>query len=277
MKHSSHPARPRVDISALPHLDSLQLGHVQHLLRLAAQPPGDWTLMGNFEGTQEGDDALRYQLAHLVYTLATAQYHHTPAYRQPYRTAIRELITKMLRHEVWAYWELTSRGGNVIDPDLTELREGWVDPVAKQNVMYSGHLLTMVGLAAMLYRDGFYDKPGSITFKFRPLFRGLGVEDFVYDHRRLANAVHREFASNSFLGCQCEPNGIFVYCNQFALLGLWLDDLIHGGDRSIEARDRFADAWSSRSNLFHRMPDPTLPFFYMVRQQMVVGEAELKN
>jgi hypothetical protein len=52
----------------------------------------------------------------------------------------------MLLRIVWAYWFNTSLGGVVTDPDLKKLREPWADPVIKENIMYSGHLLYMVAL-----------------------------------------------------------------------------------------------------------------------------------
>ena len=75
----------------------------------------------------------------------------------------------MLLRIVWAYWFNTSLGGKqyrpkalldfvrheltyspfqgtATDPDLKKLREPWADPVVRENIMYSGHLLYMVAL-----------------------------------------------------------------------------------------------------------------------------------
>jgi hypothetical protein len=262
--------------TTLPALDEQQIAHVEHVLALARQAPGDWSDMGPFDATQEGDDAYRYQLAYMTYLLGLVQYHYTPAYRELYRNAFSRLITKMLRLDVWGYWELASRGSKVMDPDLVELGEGWADPVRRKNVMYSGHLLMMVGLYEMLYRDGRYDRSGSLTFEHRPPFRGLGPADFRYDHTKLTETIYAEFERNNFLGCECEPNGIFVYCNQFPMLGFLHYDLTHGTDIARPVLQRFRAAWSARSDLFRQEPGD-LPVFYLVRQNEVVTEGADEN
>ncbi len=258
-------------------VDGKSLGHLRHIVNLARQAPGDWSDMGPYDPTQEGDDAYRYQLAYMAYTLSLAQYHHTPAYRELHRDTMARLIEKMMRWEVWGYWELASRGGKVLDPDLTELRDGWIDPVMRQNVMYSGHLLMMVGLYEMLYRDGRFDAEGSLTFEFRPVFRGMGPEDFPYDHGRLVRAIFGEFERNDFIGCECEPNAIFVNCNQFAVLGFIHYDRTHDTDLAARAMPAFRDRWMARSNLFGNDPDADLPIFYRVRQDDFVYEDSEDN
>lgn len=258
-------------------LDDRALGHLRHIVNLSRQKPGDWSDMGPYDPSQEGDDAYRYQLAYMAYTLGLVQYHHTPAYRELWRDTTARLIEKMMRWEVWGYWELTSRGSKVLDPDMTELGDGWIDPVMRQNVMYSGHLVMMVGLYEMLYRDGRYDRPGSLTFQFRPVFRGMGPEDFPYDHRRLVDAVYAEFERNDFLGCECEPNAIFVYCNQFPLLGFKHYDHTHGTDHAARAMPRFEESWRSRSTMFGDSPSDDLPIFFRKRQNDFIYEESDDN
>jgi hypothetical protein len=258
--------------AAQPALDGRQLGHLRHIVRLSRQVQGDWSCMWPFDATQEGDDAYRYQLAYMGYVLALTQYHHTPAYRELYRETLRALIDQMLRIDVWGYWELASKGSHVTDPDLAELGGGWDDPAARMNVMYSGHLLMMVGLYEMLYRDHRYDEEGSLTFKHRPPFHGLGPQDFHYDHKRLVEVVHAEFERNGFLGCECEPNAIFVHNNLPALLGFVLYDHTHGTDVARPAFERFQKAWSERTGLFSADKDAPVPLYWRVRQQAEVTE-----
>ena len=258
------------DIEGHPHLDSAQLGHVRHVVRLANQLPGDWSYMGHYEPDEEGDDAFRYQLAMMAYALGAAQAHHTPAYRELYRDTTEKLIEKMLRFDVWGYWENTSRGSKILDPGLEALGEGWLDPVVRQNIMYSGHLLKMVGLYEMLYRTGRYDRPGSLTFEFRPVFRGMGPERFEYDHGRLLETILQEFQRNDYLGCECEPNTVFVLCNQVPLLGFKHYDHTHGTQFAPDTMKRFEEAWRNRSTLFDTDASAEeLPMYWMVRQQLV--------
>jgi hypothetical protein len=229
--------------------------------------------MWPFDSTQEGDDAYRYQLAYMAYTLALTQYHRTPAYRELWRDAMRAIIQQMLRIDVWGYWELVSRGSHVTDPALAELSDGWNDPAAHMNVMYSGHLLLMVGLYEMLYRDRRYDEEGSITFKHRPPFHGLGPTDFGYDHSRLLAAIRAEFERNGYLGCECEPNGIFVRSNLPAMLGFLVYDYDHGTDIARPTFARFRQAWSEHTGLFSDGESSSIPDHWQVRQEAAVTEA----
>jgi hypothetical protein len=57
---------------------------------------------------------------------------------------------------------------------MTELRKPWSDPVIKENIMYSGHLLLMTSLYAMLFDDNEFEKSGSLTFKLRHWAWGFG-------------------------------------------------------------------------------------------------------
>lgn len=262
---------------SIPTLDTKQIGHIKHIIRLSRQAPGDWSDMGPFDPTNEGDDAYRYQLAYMAYTLAVAQHHYFPAHRELFKETFQNLIEKMMRHDVWGYWELTSKGSKVMDPDLEVLVEGWVDPVVGKNVMYSGHLLMMVGLYEMLYRDGKYLQEGSLTFMCRPPFRGLGPQDFPYDFHKLAAVIEAQFSAGHGMGCECEPNGVFVYCNQFALMGLKLYDHIFGTNRSAALFTQFKESWSAKSNLFKLEEPGALPVFYAVKQEEVITEGGSDN
>ncbi len=269
--HNSNSTEP------IPTLDAKQWGHIRHIIRLSRQAPGDWSDMGPFDPTNEGDDAYRYQLAYMAYTLAIVQQHYLPGYRELFKETFQRLIEKMMRHDVWGYWELTSKGSKVMDPDLEVLVEGWVDPVVGKNVMYSGHLLMMVGLYEMLYRDGRYNQEGHLTFMCRPPFRGLGPQDFPYDFHKLSSVIEAQFASSHGMGCECEPNGVFVYCNQFALMGLKLYDHVFGTNRSAQLFRQFKAAWGKKSNLFKPVGSGSLPVFYAVRQDEVINEGGPDN
>ena len=258
-------------------LNRKQLGHLHHFARLSRQAPGDWTDMGPFDPTNEGDDAYRYQLAYMAYGLALAQYHHLPAYSAELKDTLERLIEKMMRQDVWLYWEMTSRGSKFFDPDLRKLGEGWPDPVRSKNIMYSGHLFLMVCLHEALYREGKYSRPGSLTFRYRPPLRGLGPEDFVYDVHSLMQVVVDQFRESKGLGCECEPNGIFVYCNQFPLLALKLYDHVYGTSFSNQLESEFRDAWRRRSNLFVTGKSESLPVFYQVKQDLVITEDSEDN
>ena len=204
-----------VDLSRYPKLTAEQAGHLRHFHNLASQPDGEWHHMGTQEPMQEFLDALRYQLATMVYAVASTHFHRQNALRGVYKPLIRLLIHKMLRREVWSYWFNTSHGGITTDPSWTELRKPWADPVVRENIMYSGHLLLMTSLYAMLFDDDEFEHEDSLSFTWNPIFWGLGPETFSYKTQTLQEAILREMERNGWVGVCCEPNAVFVVCNQF--------------------------------------------------------------
>lgn len=73
----------------------------------------------------------------------------------------------------------------------------------------------MTSLYAMLFDDDRYEQEGALTFLFNPIFYGMGPETFSYTRSTLQDAVIKEMESNGWLGACCEPNSIFIVCNQF--------------------------------------------------------------
>lgn len=203
-----------LDLTRYQKLTPLQVGHLRHFYNLANQPDGQWHHMGSQEPAQEFLDAYRYQLATMTYGAAVAYYHRTPALRSVYKPLIRQLIRKMLHRGCWGYWFNTSHSGKFTDPSLDKLREPWADPVVRENIMYSGHLLLMTSLYAMLFDDDEFEQPESLVFDWNPIFWGER-QRFAYDNRSLQKAILAEMERNKWVGVCCEPNLVFVVCNQF--------------------------------------------------------------
>jgi len=263
-----------IDLDRIPALDDVQLGHLRHIENLANQLPGDWSRMGGVDPGQELFDAYRYQLAYLAYTLGLAHYHWLPAAPSAVKPAFERTIAKMLRRDVWGYWKETSRGAKVLDPDIEELREPWTDPVVKENIMYSGHLYAMTGMHAMLFDDDRYDEPGALTFEWDPVFQGLAPESHVYERSSVGEAIYWQLVENGWLGVACEPNCIFIVCNQFPMLGFRFEDVRDGTARAEEATKAYAAAWERRgmyadNGSFHP--------FLRVRQDRLVPPAGVAN
>jgi hypothetical protein len=208
-----------------PALTEKEIGHLRWIVKLAQQLPGDWSYMGGQEPGQEWLESYRYQLAFMAYALSITQYHKTPAYRELYQKAMDQLIQKMVRKDVWEFWVESSRGGKKLNPALKEKGQGWVDPVMDKNIMYSGHLIQMVELYQMLYRDRKYDKTGSIVFSREWLKEE--VNRFEYDSNKIADVIHKQFEQNPLHAIECEVNLIFAQCNQHPVLGLMLYDYNH--------------------------------------------------
>ncbi|KAG9570109.1 hypothetical protein KCU61_g8314, partial [Aureobasidium melanogenum] len=235
-----------INLSKYPKLTKEQLGHLRHIHNLVAQADGEWHHMGTQEPMQEFLDAYRYQLATMAYTLALTHYHHQPALRGVYKPLFRRIIHKMLRREVWGYWFTTSLGGVTTDPSLKELRKPWADPIVRENIMYSGHLLLMISLYAMLFDDDEFEKEGSLVFNWNPLFFGLGPETFTYKTQSLQDAILREMERNGWVGVCCEPNAVFVVCNQFPMIAMRLNDVRHGTSVIDDVLEKYKAAWEKK-------------------------------
>ncbi|KAI9729547.1 MAG: hypothetical protein M1834_006743 [Cirrosporium novae-zelandiae] len=215
-------------LDSYPKLSREQAGHLRHFHNLATQIDGEWRHMGIQDPGHEFLDAYRYQLATMVYASGVAHYHRLPALRTTFKLLIRQLIHKMLRREVWGYWYNTSQSGKFVDPDITELRKPWADPVCRENIMYSGHLLLMTSLYAMLFDEGEFEQEGSIVFNWNPIFWGMGPEAFRYDNRSLQGAIIAEMERNGWVGVCCEPNMVFVVCSQFPIIAMRYNDVRDG-------------------------------------------------
>lgn len=206
------PPHQPLDLASVPKLTREQAGHLRHYYNITSGLDGEWPHMG-FES--DFGDAYRFQLAEMTYASSLAHFHRLPALRGVFKPLIRRMISKMLLPECWNYWYLTSQSGVIPDPDIKELRKPYADPVVKENIMYSGHLLLMTSLYGMLFDDDEFEKPNSITFTWNPIVWGFGPEVFKYDNRSLQKVIITQMEENGWIGCCCEPNMIFVVCNQY--------------------------------------------------------------
>jgi hypothetical protein len=259
---------PTFGLDAYPALDPAQAGHLRHIYNLARRPGGDWSLMGSADPGQETLSAYRYQLAYMAYTLGLAHQHWLPAAPGPLAATFRELIAKMLRRDVWGYWRDMSQSSPRLDPSLQHLLPPVTDPVGRENIMYSGHLHAMVGMYSAIFGDDRYSRPGALTFEYSPLYYGLGTETFAYDAHKLNETIYWQMVENGWLGVACEPNCIFLVCNQFPMLGFRFHDLRHGTAYAEEAATAYQDAWSRKGLV---APDGHLTLFLRQRQDTLIS------
>ena len=73
----------------------------------------------------------------------------------------------------------------------------------------------MVSLFSMLFNDDGFDKPDSLVFDWDPMFFGMGPESFKYNGRTLQEAILKQMEQGGWMGVCCEPNMVFIVCNQF--------------------------------------------------------------
>ncbi|KAJ4263307.1 hypothetical protein NW762_006125 [Fusarium torreyae] len=151
----------------------------------------------------------------------------------------------MLLGDVWGYWYLTSQSGIFVDPDLKELRKPWADPIKMENIMYSGHLLHMVSLYSMLFDSDRYEENDALSFSWEPTFWGMGSEKFTYNLTSLQEAILKEMERENWLGVCCEPNSIFIVCNQFPMIGMRYNDARKGTDVAPTVLGKYQKAWNS--------------------------------
>ena len=226
----------------LPELDSLQTGALRRMFNLAGQLPDDWSGMLGPTTMQEDFGALRFQLAYMSYALALTHVHRLPAAPGFFKKPFEQLIEKMLSPDVWAYWHYVSTGNGPINRGQGELPAEW-DPVRKDNIMYSAYIQSMALLYHYLFRDDRYAQEGSLTFAVQAMFWGDGSLRFPYDERSLTEHLYWGMVERGFLGIACEPNCVFQICNQPAIFGFKLYDLVYGTSRADEVIQGYEKAW----------------------------------
>ena len=225
-------------------LDSKQVGHLRHIDNLSRQLPNDWSSMQGRGVNQEDFGGYRFQLSYMAYAIALTHIHRLPAAPGLFKPMFERLFEKLLLPEVWRYWHDVSRGGSVFNLHLVDTyREEW-DPVRKDNIMYSAYVQSLALLYHYLFRDDRYAKPGAITFKQWSFFWGGPPKTFVYDESSLNEHLYWLMVESGYIGVACEPNCIFQICNQPAILGFRLHDLITGGSRAAEVVKGYQAAWA---------------------------------
>ena len=230
-------------------LDHKQIGHLRHIENISSQLAGDWAHMGGRRPGQEDFGAFRFQIAFMAYTLALTHRHRLPNAPGYFKRTFDRLIQKMLHPDVWMYWRNVSRGGAPFNAQLTSsLHEEW-NPVIKDNIMYSAYLHSMALLYNYLFDDDKYAAPASLTFRYISPFWHPREERFEYDQKLLNDHLYWQMVESGYLGIACEPNCVFQICNQPAILGFRMHDLLYGGDIAGEVTRGFQRAWSEFGTL----------------------------
>lgn len=241
-------------------LDDLQAGHLRRMIDLAERLPDDWSGMMGRTSLQEDFGALRFQLAYMSYALALCHLHRLPAAPAVFRKPFEQLIEKMLSPDVWTYWHYVSTGNGLVNRSLGELPPQW-NPVETDNIMYSAYVQSMALLYHCLFDDPKYAQPGALTFHYQPLYWGDGAKTFSYDEKSLNERIYWQMVQNGYLGVACEPNCIFQICNQPAILGFRLHDVLYGGSVADEVTEGYRRAWDEFGIL-----DPNGHFNILVQQ-----------
>ena len=222
-----------------PKLTEMELGHIRHLVKMAHQLPGDWSGFGS--GWLLTERTMQFQVAFGAMTLALAQHQYTPAYRELYRGAIEAYIEKLQHPDIWERWFLSSRSGTR-GGILTDMQPGWMDPIAKDNIMLKAYLLQLGAAHEMLYGDRKYDQPGAFTFFYRGQGMGNGLVKFRYSLGDIATNIHDEVVASDYVGSSCEPARIFWACQAPSSVGFMHYDHVHG-THYADVLPKMKDSW----------------------------------
>jgi hypothetical protein len=225
-------------------LTDREAGHLRHFANLSRQPMNDWSLMQGRGTGQDDFGGYRFQLAYMAYALALAHRHRLPAAPGAFKPVFERLMEKMLLPEVWMYWARVGRGGSIFNAHLAHnYTEDW-NPVGRDNIMYSAYVQSMALLYHYLFDDDRYAAPGALTFKYWSYFWGGAERRFEYDESSLNEHIYWQMVESGYLGVACEPNCIFQICNQPAILGFRMHDLVTGGRMAAEVTAAYQQAWA---------------------------------
>jgi hypothetical protein len=168
----------------------------------------DWDVIEQFQPA-----ALRYQVDHMIYTIALQKYTRTPAFRGYQDEAMRRLVTKYQQKKVWSYWAYENLWGNL---------EWNPDPARKQNIMLTGFFALSLGAFQTVTGDHRHQEVGSIEFVWNDKRR------FPYSYDTLCASLTSDYLKSPWGLVVCEPNWIFSPCNMRGAAGLIIHDRIHG-------------------------------------------------
>ena len=203
-----------LDNATRPQVDELSpddLAALRYALDRALQPVDQFNGFNFIDQFQPS--AIRYQINNLGYALSLANYVRLPAMRGYLHEAQRNLIEKKKEHVVWKYWALESLWGNFRHEP---------NPIARDNVMYSGWYAAQIGLFEAATGDGRYAEPGAVT-----LTASNGTA-YVNDYGSIVGTLAANERDSEFCLFPCEPNWIYPLCNNQAALGIRLHDRLHG-------------------------------------------------
>lgn len=209
------------------------LGYLNYLREVMSQPLGSWD--GFYRAQSPSMNfALRYQLAFASYALALMS-QRTPAYRTPYAEAIKGAVEKMLRVAAWGYWRVPAgaqagvAGQGHVAVLTAPHQRGPLgppsDPIVRDNLQYSGHLSTMLGLYEKVSGDCRFDSPFTLEDE------ESGAR-YTYTHGEVAGRIYTQMRESGFGGVCCERGMAYVPCNNYSLASNALHDLLHGTDYS---------------------------------------------
>ena len=222
----------------------------------AFKPADDWEDWDVIEQFQPA--ALRYQIDHLIYTMALQKYARTPAFRGYHDEAMRRLIEKYQEKKVWSYWAYENLWGNF---------EWNPDPARKQNIMLTGFFALSLGAYQTVTGDYRHEEVGSIEFKWNEKRR------YPYSYDTLCASLTSDYLKSPWGLVVCEPNWIYSICNMRGAEGLMIHDRLHG----THYWDMIKDGYFRGMEQEFVRPDGMLNFYRSARTGIGQNGASFSN
>jgi hypothetical protein len=157
--------------------------------------------------------AVRYQINFMSYALSIAAHAHLPAFEGYLATAQRNLVAKQLDHRIWRYWAIENLWGN-----FSTNR----DPIACDNIMFSGFLAAQIAFARSALRIADYDAPASLRLEHP------GEASFQYSLPDIVKFLARRYKTAPYGLLASEPNWIYPLCHVITASALRAADAQYG-------------------------------------------------
>jgi hypothetical protein len=172
----------------------------------------------------DGNTCIRYEIAGLAYAAAILGL-KTRSYRQVSEAIMYNSILRMTQQIVWQYVELF---------DDFKSQSSYPDPVAYKNIMYSGHLVQMISLFEVVFGNYTFSTNGW-DFVWTDLTTSE-VEVLHYNTSLLMERVYQQsVVYDETGGVPCEPDSIFIICNNYPQNGWLIHDSLHGTNYTAQS------------------------------------------
>jgi hypothetical protein len=133
-------------------------------------------------------------------------------------------IQRMTQQIVYQYIELFN--------DFKD-QSTYPDPVIYKNIMFSGHLLQMISMFEGIYGNFIFATEGWDFIWIDPISNQTKITH--YTTSRLMEVVYQQSLIYEISGVPCEPDSIFIICNNYPQNGWLLYDTIYHSNYSEES------------------------------------------
>lgn len=170
----------------------------------------------NYNYSQLYLPSLRYPLSFIGYAVTSLVY-KTPAYRELAVRVVDNVIQRLLEEYTYSY----------IKAHWSHNKH-FPDPVVHENIMYSGHLAKLISLYESLSGDLIKYSQTGWYFSWN----GQQRRDLYYNSDKLMRVIYDQVEAGESGGVACEPNSVFVVCNNHPRIAFRLYDAIHNTNYS---------------------------------------------